>query len=61
LSHDTIKGVQKKHEKKRDLRNYKTLSWISKEKDPGGMEKRMLALGFNPPLTDKIIKMAKEK
>jgi hypothetical protein len=55
-----IKGVQKKHEKRRDLRNMTTLSRITKEKNPETTEKRMMALSFNPPLTDKIMKVAKK-
>jgi hypothetical protein len=60
--HHIIKGVQKKHEKRRNLRNLTTLSRITKEKkNPETTEKRMLALSFNQPLTDKIMKIAKKQ
>jgi hypothetical protein len=55
-----IKGVHRKHEKRRDLRNLTTLSREIRERNPETGEKRMLALNFYPPLTDKIIKVSKK-
>ncbi len=52
---NVIKGVHRKHEKRRDLRNLTTLSRETKERNPETGEKRTLALNFYPPLTDKIV------